>query len=86
MAEHLLSAANEGVEGQGWQLESVTSYGGALPTCTTPPYGHTARFWALLVFRTMYRSGHRVRPPRASLHRTSRTRFMPPKPWPVREG
>ncbi|MGW6491917.1 hypothetical protein OG458_42590 (plasmid) [Streptomyces sp. NBC_01281] len=55
VAEPLLSAAIEGVEGQGWQLESVTSYGGALPTYTTPPYGNTAQFWALLVFRTTYK-------------------------------
>lgn len=55
VAEPLLSAAIEGVEAQGWQLESVTSYGGALPTYSTPPYENTAKFWALLVFRTTYK-------------------------------
>ncbi|MFG2452762.1 hypothetical protein ACGFSG_25595 [Streptomyces sp. NPDC048512] len=55
VSEPLLAAAIEGVEAQGWQLESVTSYGGALPTYTTPPHENTAQFWALLVFRTTYK-------------------------------
>ncbi|MFF0142830.1 hypothetical protein ACFYRN_41185 [Streptomyces sp. NPDC005227] len=42
--------------GQGWQSQSVTSCDGAQPTCTTPPYGNTARFWALLTFRTTYKA------------------------------
>ncbi|MCX5055111.1 hypothetical protein [Streptomyces sp. NBC_00474] len=53
--EHLLAAAIEGVEGQGWQLDSVSTYGAALPTFVDPPYQPVPRFWALLVFRTTYR-------------------------------
>lgn len=40
--DHLVAAAIEGVENQGWKLESVSAYGGA------------SGFWALLVFCTTY--------------------------------
>ncbi|MFG2472318.1 hypothetical protein ACGFXB_43765 [Streptomyces canus] len=53
--EHLLAAAVEGVEVHGWRLDSVSTYGAALPTFTSPPYEPAPRFWALLVFRTTYR-------------------------------
>jgi|tagenome__1003787_1003787.scaffolds.fasta_scaffold19037761_1 hypothetical protein len=53
--EHLLSAAIDGVEGQGWQLDSVSTYGAAIPTFVDPPYEPVPRFWALLIFRTTYR-------------------------------
>ncbi|MFE9651375.1 hypothetical protein ACFYO0_46360 [Streptomyces sp. NPDC006365] len=52
--EHLLAAAIEGVEGQGWQLDSVSTYGASLPTYLSPPYDLVPRFWALLIFRTTY--------------------------------
>ncbi|MCX5054611.1 MULTISPECIES: hypothetical protein [unclassified Streptomyces] len=54
--EHLLAAAIEGVEGQGWQLDSVSTYGAAFPRYIDPlPYEAGPRFWALLIFRTTYR-------------------------------
>ncbi|MDQ1022499.1 hypothetical protein QF035_000081 [Streptomyces umbrinus] len=51
-SEHLLAAAIESVENQGWKLESVSTYGG--PTNNDPRYGFASGFWALLVFRTTY--------------------------------
>ncbi|WP_406190371.1 hypothetical protein OG331_51695 [Streptomyces sp. NBC_01017] len=46
--EHLLSAAIEGIEREGWTLDSMSTYG------ASSAYEGTA-FWALLVFRTAYR-------------------------------
>lgn len=53
--EDLPARAIEGVESQGWQLDSVSTYGGSLPTSDYPHYDYESRFWALLIFRTTYR-------------------------------
>ena len=53
--EQLRAAAVEGVEVHGWRLDSVSTYGGALPTSHYPHFDPEPHFWALLVFRTTYR-------------------------------
>jgi hypothetical protein len=46
--EQLLAEAIEGIEGQGWKLDSMSTYGSAASVYDSHP-----RFWALLVFRTV---------------------------------
>jgi len=53
--EHLVAAAIEGIEGQGWQLDSMSTYGASINTFLDPPYEPAPHFWALLTFRTTYR-------------------------------